>query len=70
MVLTLPKVTVLMSVHNGEEHLNSAINSIIKQTFKDFEFIIIDDHSLDKTQKILDSVVDKRIHIIRNENVL
>ena len=35
-----PKITVLMSVYNGEKHLDESINSILDQTFKDFEFII------------------------------
>ena len=62
-----PKVTVLMSVYNGEKYLNEAIDSILGQTFKDFEFLIINDGSTDKTGEILESYNDPRIKIINNE---
>ena len=62
-----PKVTVLMSVYNGEKYLNEAIDSILGQTFKDFEFSIINDGSTDRTAKVLKSYQDPRIKIINNE---
>ncbi len=62
-----PKVTVLMSVYNGEKYLQEAIDSILGQTFKDFEFLIINDGSTDKTGEILESYNDPRIKIINNE---
>ena len=62
-----PKVTVLMSVYNGEKYLNEAIDSILGQTFKDFEFLIVNDGSTDKTGDILKSYDDPRIKIINNE---
>jgi len=62
-----PKVTVLMSVYNGQEYLRESIDSILKQTFKDFEFLIINDGSTDKTAEILESYQDPRIKIINNE---
>lgn len=62
-----PKVTVLMSVYNGESYLNEAVDSILTQTFTDFEFLIIDDASTDSTPEILRSYVDPRIRIIINE---
>ena len=62
-----PKVTVLMSVYNGEKYLQEAIDSISGQTFKDFEFLIINDGSTDKTGEILKSYNDPRIKIIDNE---
>ena len=61
-----PKVTVLMSVYNGEKYLNEAIDSILGQTFKDFEFLIVNDGSTDKTAEILESYNDPRIKIINN----
>ena len=65
-----PKITVLMSVYNGEEYLEDAIDSILSQTFKDFEFLIINDGSIDKTAEILKSYNDLRIKIINNkENI-
>lgn len=62
-----PKVTVLMSVYNGEKYLQEAIDSILGQTFKDFEFLIINDGSTDKTGEILESYNDPRIKIIDNK---
>ena len=60
------KVSVLMSVHNGERFLCEAVDSILGQTFSNFEFIIIDDASTDGTAKILDRYTDPRI--IRRAN--
>ncbi len=62
-----PKVTVLMSVYNGEKYLREAIDSILNQTFKDFEFLIVNDGSTDRTAEILRSYHDHRIKIINNE---
>lgn len=55
-----------MSVYNGELYLREAIDSILNQTFNDFEFLIIDDASTDSTPEILCSYHDPRIRIIRN----
>ena len=65
-----PKVTVLMSVYNGERYLHESIESILNQTFKDFGFLIINDGSTDNTPKILKSYKDQRIKIISNKNNL
>lgn len=62
-----PKVTVLTSVYNGEKYLQEAIDSILGQTFKDFEFLIVNDGSTDKTAEILKSYKDVRIKIVNNE---
>lgn len=63
----IPKVTVLMAVYNGEKYLREAIDSILNQTFKDFEFLIIDDGSTDGSADIIQSYEDKRIRYMRNE---
>jgi len=63
-----PRVTVLMSVYNGERYLLDAVDSICSQTFKDFEFLIIDDGSRDDTPNILKSYDDPRIRVIGQEN--
>lgn len=62
-----PKVTVLMSVYNGEKYLREAIESILNQTFTDFEFIIINDGSTDSSRSIIQSYNDSRIRLIDNE---
>lgn len=62
-----PRVTVLMSVYNGEKYLREAIDSILSQTFKDFEFLIINDCSTDRTAEIMESYTDPRVRIVYNE---
>ncbi|MBD2655385.1 glycosyltransferase [Synechocystis sp. FACHB-383] len=61
-----PKVTVLMPVYNGEKYLREAIDSILHQTFIDFEFLIIDDGSTDNSIEIIKSYKDNRIILIKN----
>ncbi|HDH53156.1 MAG TPA: glycosyltransferase [Nitrospirae bacterium] len=58
-----------MSVYNGREHLAESIESILAQTLKDFEFIIVDDCSTDNTLKILSTYQqkDKRIKVVEND---
>ena len=63
----MPKVSVVMSVYNGERHLREAVDSILNQTFGDLEFIIVDDGSRDRTWEILQSYDDSRIVLLRNE---
>jgi glycosyltransferase involved in cell wall biosynthesis len=63
-----PVVSVVMSVFNGEKFLREAIDSILGQTFRDFEFLIVNDGSRDGTQEILESYADPRIGLIRQEN--
>lgn len=64
----MPIISVLMSVFNEERYLHSSIDSILKQSFSDFEFIITDDHSSDGTLEILHTYAlkDKRIKIIEH----
>jgi len=62
-----PLVSVVMSVYNGETYLCEAINSVLNQTFSDFEFIIINDGSSDKSLSTIQSYNDKRIILIDNE---
>lgn len=66
----MPKISVVMPVYNGEKYLREAIDSILNQTFTDFEFIIIDDGSTDNTEKIIKSYDDNRILCIKNEKNL
>lgn len=67
-----PKVSVLMPAYNAEKYIAEAIESILSQTFKDFEFIIIDDASTDNTWKLIKQHAkkDKRIRAYRNEKNL
>lgn len=65
-----PAVSVLMSVYNGQEFVREAIESILAQTFHDFEFLIIDDGSTDRTAEILSEFArrDKRVRIVSHSN--
>ncbi|SRR5258706_835555 len=67
-----PKVSVVMPVYNCEKYVGAAIESILNQTFEDFEFIIIDDASSDKTYSVVKGFArrDKRIHLFRNRKNL
>ncbi|MRS01629.1 glycosyltransferase [bacterium] len=62
-----PEVTVLMAVFNGERYPREAIESILEQTFKNFEFIIVNDGSTDLSCEILSSYSDSRIRLVDNE---
>ena len=68
--MSSPTVSVVMSVFNGEAFLAEAIESILGQAFRDFEFIVIDDGSTDATPEILSTYAkqDGRIRIVRQEN--
>lgn len=67
--MTLPVVSVVMPVYNSEKFLREATESILNQTFKDFEFIIIDDGSTDKSGEIIKSykASDGRIRLIEHK---
>lgn len=65
-----PKVTVLMPVHNGAQYLVEAIDSVIGQTFTDYEFMIIDDASTDDSRTLIGGYDDDRICLVRNETNL
>ena len=62
------KISVVMAVYNGQKYVREAIESILNQTFRDFEFIIVDDGSIDTTSEILKEYAreDERIKIITN----
>ncbi len=61
-----PKVSVIMKVYNGEKYLREAIDSVLNQTFGDFELLILDDGSKDSSAEIVKSYTDSRIRLIQN----
>ena len=63
----IPYISVIMPVYNGDEYIQEAINSILNQTFTNFELIIIDDGSIDESVAIAKSYNDKRINIISQD---
>lgn len=68
----MPKVSVIMSVRNGEAYLKACIDSILGQTFGDFEFIIIDDASTDASAVLIDeyTLADDRVRLVGNKENL
>jgi glycosyltransferase involved in cell wall biosynthesis len=66
----MKRLTVLMPVFNVEAYVVEAINSVLSQTYSDFDLLIIDDCSTDNTEKAVKTVCDNRIRYIRNESNL
>lgn len=64
-----PKVSVLLPTYNAANHISKAINSILGQSFTDFELIVINDGSTDNTGEILNKFSDPRIIILNQENL-
>ena len=62
-----PKISVVMPAYNAEKYITKAIDSILAQTFSNFEFIIINDASIDSTKEIIESYKDFRIKLINND---
>jgi glycosyltransferase involved in cell wall biosynthesis len=65
-----PKISVIMPVYNAERYLRASIDSILRQTYEDFEFIIVNDGSTDGSQEIIDhyASIDNRIIAVQQEN--
>ena len=64
----MPQIIVLMPVYNGGRYLRESIASILAQSFKDFELLIIDDGSTDDSVSIVKSFSDPRIRLVLNEH--
>ena len=64
----MPKVTIVLPTYNGSKYLRESIESVIDQTYKDWELVIVDDCSTDETLKIAGdySERDGRIVVIHN----
>jgi glycosyltransferase involved in cell wall biosynthesis len=72
MATTSPLISVIMPVYNGERFIRETIDSVLNQTYQNFEFIIVNDGSVDSTQQIINSYDDKRIislNLSRNQGV-
>ena len=66
----MPKISIIVPVYNVEKYLRKCVDSILNQTFKDFELILVDDGSIDTSGKICDeyNLKDNRIKVIHKEN--
>lgn len=65
-----PVVTVLMPMFNASAHVREAIESVLAQSFRDFELLIVDDGSTDDSVTIAESFDDRRIRVVQNESNL
>lgn len=63
-----PLVSVLLPVYNGRNYVTSAINSILKQTYDNYEIIVINDGSTDDSALLINNISDSRIHYYEQEN--
>lgn len=69
----IPRLSVVLPAYNAEKTIRRAIESILNQTFKDFELIVINDGSIDRTAEIISSYTDKRINFVnldKNEGLV
>ncbi len=64
----MSKVSVVMSVLNGETYLAESVRSILLQSFEDFEFVVVNDGSTDRTREILAGFDDPRLRVLHQEN--
>lgn len=63
-----PEISVCMPVYNREDYINECIDSILHQSFQNFEIIIVDDGSTDNTCAIIKSYQDSRIKLVKNRH--
>jgi len=64
---TTPLVTVLLTVHDGEQFVPTALESVLRQTVDDLELLVVDDGSTDGTPAILDAIADPRLRVLRSD---
>ncbi len=64
----MPKVSVIIPAYNAEQTILETVESVLNQTFRDFEIIVIDDGSSDKTLRILETIQDLRVKVFSYEN--
>lgn len=63
-----PKISVIIPLYNKEKSIFSTIDSVLNQSYKKFELIVVDDGSTDHSKDIVMSFVDNRIHYLYKKN--
>jgi glycosyltransferase involved in cell wall biosynthesis len=66
--MSSPEITVLMPAYNAQKYIGEAIESVLSQTFENFELLIINDGSTDQTSQLILSYTDERIRVINQDN--
>ncbi len=67
MSLDSPKVSIVLPTYNGARYIRQSIDSCLRQTHRNLELIVVDDHSTDETSRIVESYDDARIRLLRHE---
>jgi glycosyltransferase involved in cell wall biosynthesis len=65
----MPEISVILPVYNSQDYIKEAIESVLKQTFKDFELIVVNDGSTDSTAEIINSFNDSRLRVLTQDNL-
>jgi hypothetical protein len=65
-----PRVSVVMAVHDGERYVGAAVDSVLAQTFRNLELIVVDDGSTDRSAEIVRQRADPRVRVIANDRNL
>ena len=63
-----PIISIIMPVYNAQNYLTEAVESVLRQTFKSFELIIVNDGSIDASEAIINGFKDSRIIYLKQEN--
>ena len=66
-ILPMPQVSVIIPTHNRAEHLPKALNSVLQQSYQDFEIVVVDDASVDHTPQVVARFKDPRIRYLRHD---
>ena len=67
-IIENPLISVLLSVYNDDKNIKKSIDSILSQSYKNIELLVIDDCSTDKTYEIINEIKDTRVKIFRNKD--
>jgi len=60
-----PRVSVVVAVYNGETHIGDCLNSMLNQTYQDFEIIVVNDGSTDRTQELISQIQSTKLSIVK-----